>query len=79
MLPVGGVRAKVLAAERAGVRRVVVPEDCRAEVPKDVRIEVVYVRELREAVDAAEGLTNHAAATKPAKQAKGRAAASRNV
>jgi hypothetical protein len=63
------------------VRRVVVPEDCRAEVPGDVRIEVVYVRELREAVDAAEGIAaNHtAAAAKPAKPTKGRAAASRNV
>ena len=51
VLPVGGVRAKVLAAERAGARLVVVPEQNRADVPSDLQIEVKYVRELREAID----------------------------
>jgi ATP-dependent Lon protease len=48
VLPVGGVRPKLLAAERAGVKRVIVPEDNRADVPKDVALEVVLVRSLAE-------------------------------
>lgn len=50
VLPVGGVRAKVLAAERAGVRRVVLPEENRGDVPEDARVEMVFVREIKELV-----------------------------
>ncbi len=50
VLPVGGVRAKLLAAERAGIRRVLIPSDNRADVPKDVIVEVIPVRHLSHAV-----------------------------
>jgi ATP-dependent Lon protease len=55
VLPVGGVRPKLLAAERAGVKRVIVPEDNRADVPKDVALEVVMVRSLAEVMRAVFG------------------------
>ncbi|UJR81893.1 S16 family serine protease [Sandaracinus amylolyticus] len=49
VLAVGGVRAKVLAAERAGLRAVIVPEANRADVPAEARIEILFVRDLAEA------------------------------
>jgi ATP-dependent Lon protease len=50
---VGGVRPKLLAAERAGVRRVILPADNRADIPPDIGVEIVTVREAAEVVDAA--------------------------
>jgi endopeptidase La len=55
VLPVGGVRAKVLAAERAGIRRIVVPEGNRADVPEGVGAEIVFVGRVEEGVEAALG------------------------
>jgi ATP-dependent Lon protease len=43
VLPIGGVRAKVLAARRAGIRTVVLPEANRkdqAEIPEEARHEL---------------------------------------
>jgi hypothetical protein len=40
VLPVGGIKEKVLAAHRAGIKRVIMPERCMAdldEVPQEVR------------------------------------------
>jgi len=53
VLPVGGVKEKVLAAARAGVRQVVLPEENRkdwVEVPPEVRdrIKVHFVRRIAE-------------------------------
>jgi ATP-dependent Lon protease len=55
VLPVGGVRAKLLAAERAGVKRVILPEDNRADVPEDLALETVLVRSLDQVFRAAFG------------------------
>lgn len=52
VLPVGGVRAKLLAAERAGLSRVVLPAANEADVPSDARIERVFVSTVDEALDA---------------------------
>lgn len=48
VLPVGGIRSKLVAAERAGLSRVVIPEDNRAGVPKGLRLEVHHVRSIAE-------------------------------
>jgi ATP-dependent Lon protease len=56
VFPVGGVKEKVLAAHRAGLRRVVLPARNEAdteEIPEDVRkeLEFVYVGRIGEALD----------------------------
>ncbi|KAJ1551758.1 hypothetical protein HK096_001398 [Nowakowskiella sp. JEL0078] len=60
VLPVGGVKEKLMAAHRGGVKRVLVPERNRAdveEVGEEVRaaLEVVFVRDVWEVLDAAFG------------------------
>jgi len=45
VLPVGGVKEKVLAAHRAGIRRVILPEENRKDledVPENVRAEMTF-------------------------------------
>src|SRR5690606_23832966 len=58
VLPIGGLKEKTLAAHRAGIKRVIVPERNKAdleEVPKEVRdeLEFVFVRQLDEVLEAA--------------------------
>ncbi len=46
VLPVGGIKEKVLAAHRAGIKRVILPERCVAdldEVPQEVRDELEFI------------------------------------
>jgi ATP-dependent Lon protease len=46
VLPVGGVKEKVLAAHRAGIKRVILPERCVGdldEVPQEVRDELEFI------------------------------------
>lgn len=43
VLPVGGVRAKCLAAERAGMRAVFLPRANEVDVPSDLTIAVTYL------------------------------------
>ncbi len=58
VLPIGGLKEKSLAAQRAGIKRVLVPERNEgdvAEIPERERseLEFVYVDEVSKAIDAA--------------------------
>jgi ATP-dependent Lon protease len=58
VLPIGGIKEKTLAAHRAGIKRVILPERNKAdleEVPKEVRdeLEFVNVHKLDEVLEAA--------------------------
>jgi len=58
VLPIGGLKEKTLAAHRAGIKRVIVPDRNKAdldEVPKEVRdeLEFVFVHRLDEVLAAA--------------------------
>ena len=61
VLPIGGVKEKVLGAKRAGIKRVVLPKrnepDVSEDVPPEVRksMKFVYVDELSEVFNAALG------------------------
>jgi ATP-dependent Lon protease len=57
VFPVGGIKEKVLAAHRAGIRRIVLPSRNEADIediPADVRneLEIVPVSRISEAIDA---------------------------
>ena len=56
VLPVGGVKEKVLAAHRAGIKKVILPEKCRKdliEVPDEIadELEFVFVSRMEEVLD----------------------------
>ncbi|MEG0250565.1 MAG: endopeptidase La [Peptostreptococcus sp.] len=58
VLPVGGVREKVLAAYRMGIRKIILPKDCESDldkIPENVRndIEFVLVEKMQEVIDVA--------------------------
>jgi len=59
VLPVGGIKEKVLAAKRAGVREIMLPADNEANVHEDLNKEMLeglrlhYVKTIREVVDLA--------------------------
>ena len=58
VFPIGGVKEKVLAAYRAGIRRVILPARNEADVddiPEDVRqeLQIVFVSRINEVLDAA--------------------------
>ena len=58
VLPVGGIKAKVLAAHRAGIKRVILPTRCGRdldEVPKEVlsSLEVILVDDMSQVIEAA--------------------------
>jgi ATP-dependent Lon protease len=58
VMPVGGVKEKVLAAHRAGLKRVLLPERNRkdvADIPQDIRseLELLFVTSIAEVIDQA--------------------------
>ena len=58
VLPIGGLKEKVLAAHRAGIKRIIVPERNRGdldEVPEEVKkdLEFVYASRMNEVIEAA--------------------------
>ncbi len=58
VLPIGGLKEKVLAAHRAGIKRIIVPERNRAdleEVPKEVvdELQFVFVSQMEQVLEAA--------------------------
>jgi hypothetical protein len=59
VLPIGGVKEKTLAAHRAGVRILILPDrnrkDYEEEVPEDIRAEITvhYVTDLKQVLDLA--------------------------
>jgi ATP-dependent Lon protease len=64
VLPVGGIKEKVLAAQRAGVRTVLLPARNRKDlldVPEEVRtqLEFVWLEKVEDALEAALGEHSH--------------------
>jgi ATP-dependent Lon protease len=58
VLPIGGLKEKTLAAHRAGIKRVIVPDRNKAdleEVPKEIRdeLEFVFVKKVEDVLEAA--------------------------
>ncbi len=58
VFPVGGLKEKILAAHRAGIRRIILPSRNEADIedlPDDVRkeLQIVFVSRISEVVDAA--------------------------
>ena len=59
VMPIGGVKEKVLAAYRSGIRTVILPkkneQDLLEDLPKELRDEMhfVFVTDIREVLDAA--------------------------
>ncbi len=58
VFPVGGIKEKVLAAHRAGIRRIILPlrnEGAVEEIPEDVRkeLQIAFISRINEVVDVA--------------------------
>ena len=58
VLPVGGIKEKVLAAHRAGIKRIIIPARCEkdlVDVPEQARkeLEIVYAAHMAEVLKAA--------------------------
>jgi len=56
VLPVGGIKEKVLAAHRAGIKRVLLPDRNRkdlVDIPETIRkdLELIFVSRMKEVLD----------------------------
>jgi ATP-dependent Lon protease len=56
VLPVGGIKEKVLAARQAGINTIILPDRNRADVkdiPEETRneLEFIFIHDVREAID----------------------------
>jgi len=56
VMPVGGIKEKALAAHRAGIKRVVMPDKNRkdmVDIPKEIRedIEIIFVKSVEQVID----------------------------
>ena len=75
VLPVGGIKEKVVAAARAGLKRVMLPARNRKdyeEIPEEARgqLEFIWLERVEEAIAAAlDPATNDAALASPAEDA----------
>ena len=62
VLPVGGLKEKILAAHRAEIRKIIVPEANRADIEENVPasvkegIDIVYVENVEEVLDEVFGI-----------------------
>lgn len=70
VLPVGGIKEKMLAAHRAGIRTVLLPKENEkdlVDVPDDIKkeLKIVFVTEVDEALRAAFADTAKRRARKP--------------
>ena len=79
VLPVGGVKEKVLAAHRAGIKTVILPEKCRkdlTEVPDEIQgdLDFKFVSRMEEVLDITLGKKGLAKARKDAAAAAAKAA-----
>ena len=75
VLPIGGVKEKVLAAKRAGIKTIVLPHRNRkdlVDVPKEAQkgMEFIFIKDVQEALDAALAKTNGRAKAKPKRKPK---------
>ncbi|KAJ2963796.1 hypothetical protein NQZ79_g1236 [Umbelopsis isabellina] len=65
VLPVGGIKEKVLSAHRAGIKKVILParnrKDVSSDIPDSIKksIEFVYVKNISEVLEAALVLDEH--------------------
>jgi ATP-dependent Lon protease len=67
VLPVGGIKEKLLAAHRAGIRRILLPERNEkdvVDVPEEIRneIEIVYAKSVEQVLASALETEEEAAA-----------------
>ena len=75
VLPVGGIKEKVLAAHRAGIKRIILPERCRKDlidVPEQARneIEFIFATQMDEVLKAALETSPFKAAGAPGTEVK---------
>ncbi|TCJ16138.1 endopeptidase La [Rubrobacter taiwanensis] len=78
VLPVGGIKEKVLAAHRAGVRTVILPEENRKDlvkIPENVRdeLEFVFAERISDATKVALGRRRRKKPSRPEKEPAGTA------